>query len=96
MPTLQWLGRDEAVLAAERVPFRLLEHAPEDRDEQEFDTYRGLAGIRSCRTFSVGCPRFDAGRTVWHDIVGFQRWAEPALKCVMGRQQRTDWKRLGS
>ncbi len=26
MPTLQWLGRDEAVLAADKAPFRLLEH----------------------------------------------------------------------
>ncbi len=26
MPTLQWLGRMEAMLAAERVPFRVREH----------------------------------------------------------------------
>lgn len=29
MPTLQWLGRDEAVLAAERASFRVLEHDPD-------------------------------------------------------------------
>lgn len=29
MPTLQWLGREEAVLAADNAPFRLLEHAPD-------------------------------------------------------------------
>ena len=28
MPTLQWLGREEAVTAAEDAPFRLLEHDP--------------------------------------------------------------------
>lgn len=28
MPTLQWFGRKEVVLATERAPFRLLEHDP--------------------------------------------------------------------
>ncbi len=36
MPTLTWLGRDEVIREAERVPYRLLEEAPElsagDRD----------------------------------------------------------------
>ncbi len=29
MPTLQWLGREEAVAAADNAPFRLLEHDPD-------------------------------------------------------------------
>src|ERR1700675_3570985 len=40
MPTLQWVSRDEAVRAATRAPYRVLEHDPSlslgDEDNENF------------------------------------------------------------
>lgn len=47
MPNLQWLGREEAVLAADRAPFRMPEHGESMNASPMLFTIRSDMRIRA-------------------------------------------------